>query len=166
MVVLLCCQPQSFANVYYGETIAVMPFENFSETRDVADAVSSSFAQQLTEWSGAFVYHPALIRSTLKADDRFQEKMPAQEKALLLGDVMNASVVIYGAVTEYDGFSPYALGVAIEVVRVDTGERILAKNFSFKGFSLWPEKTRKSLLPRTMNAYIEYVISDLVKSYF
>jgi len=176
-VATFCCQANAYSSVYNSERVAILPFEDFSGTpgEGKGETVSRIFARQFTEWSGAYVYHPQIVRKTLDLDEDDAKTSSLQERALKLGRALGAQLVIYGAVTEYDGFSPYGFAVSIEVTRVADGERLLSRNFSVRGFSLWePEPVsfpaslfrKKPVFPRSMNEYIEKVVNELIRAYF
>ena len=172
-----CCQHTACAAMYHAEKVAILPFDDFSGApgEGKGELVSRIFTRQFTEWSGAYVYHPQIVRQALDPDEEDEKTYALQEKALRLGAALGAQFVIYGVVTEYDGFSPYAFALSIEVVRVSDGEQVLSRNFSARGFALWePEPVsfpaslfqKKTVFPRSMNEYIEKVIKELIRAHF
>lgn len=165
-IMLFCCQAQAYASLYARESICVMPFENFTSAPAVSDTVTASFARQLTRWTGAYVHHPQQVRRVLLDDERFSALRPIGERALTLARELDATLVLYGAVTEYDGFAPYALGVTVELVRAGTGEKLVSRNFFCSGFPVYKNQQKGENPIRTMREYVDYMVEEIIRIYF
>jgi TolB-like protein len=123
------------------ETVAVMPFQNFSDDSDSAERVRDVFMGMLLATEAVYVLPPGEVHRAISRVGVVNPAAPSIEEIKSLAGILKVDVVITGAVREYQLLRSGAstaniISLSLQMIETETGTIIWSASSTKGGITL------------------------------
>lgn len=123
------------------ETVAVLPFENYSDDSDAADRVRDVFMGMLLATEAVYVLPPGEVQRAISRVGVVNPAAPSIEEIKSLAGILKVDVVITGAVREYQLLRSGAstaniISLSLQMIETETGTIIWSASSTKGGITL------------------------------
>lgn len=123
------------------ETVAVMPFQNFTDDSDSAERVRDVFMGMLLATEAVYVLPPGEVHRAITRVGIVNPAAPSIDEIKSLAGILNVDVVITGAVREYKLLRSGAstaniISLSLQMIETETGTIIWSASSTKGGITL------------------------------
>jgi hypothetical protein len=131
-------QQVDFASI---ETVAVLPFQNFSDDSDAAERVRDVFTGMLLATEAVYVLPPGEVQRAISRVGVVNPAAPSIDEIKSLAGILKVDVVITGAVREYQLLRSGAstaniISLSLQMIETETGTIIWSASSTKGGITL------------------------------
>lgn len=144
-----CAKKETQKGVFFNElvdfasieTVAVMPFQNFSDDSDAAERVRDVFMGMLLATEAVYVLPPGEVHRAITRVGVVNPAAPSIDEIKGLAGILNVDVVITGAVREYQLLRSGAstaniISLSLQMIETETGTTIWSASSTKGGITL------------------------------
>ena len=131
-------------NMDFGavQTVAVLPFQNFSGVGEAAERVRNTFMIRLLATGAVYVLPPGEVNRGLMKLSSLPREGPSVEQVKQLGGILKADTIITGVVREYGvarsgSTSANIVSVSVQMIEAKTGLVVWSASSTKGGVSVW-----------------------------
>lgn len=158
-------------NMDFGSlrSVAVLPFENFTQEDYAAERVRDAFSTMLLATGAVYVLPPGEVARGMGSIGRFPREGPSSEQVKQLAGTLGVDAVITGVVLEYGpvrsgSASANVVSVSLQMIEKTSGMVVWSASSTKGGISIWDRLFGGGGKP--MNAVTEKVVNDLLDKLF
>ena len=124
-----------------AKTVAVIPFQNFSNDKDAAERVRDVFSGMLLATEAIYVLPPGEVHRAISRVGIVKPAAPSIEEIKGLSGILGVDVVITGAVREYQVLRSGAstaniISFSLQMIETETGTIIWSASSTKGGITL------------------------------
>lgn len=152
-VLLVCCagcaKKETQKGVFFNElvdfasieTVAVLPFQNFSDDEDSAERVRDVFMGMLLATEAVYVLPPGEVHRAITRVGIVNPAAPSIEEIKSLAGILKVDVVITGAVREYQlvrsgASTANIISLSLQMIETETGTIIWSASSTKGGITI------------------------------
>lgn len=149
LVLLSGCAKESQKGVFFNElvdfasiqTVAVMPFQNLTDSDDAAERVRDVFMGMLLATEAVYVLPPGEVFRGISRVGMINPSAPSIDEIKSLAGILNIDVVITGVVREYQlvrsgATSANIISLSLQMIETETGTIIWSAASTQGGISV------------------------------
>jgi len=123
------------------QTVAVMPFENFTNNQDAAERVRDVFMGMLLATEAVYVLPPGEVQRAISRVAMVNPSAPSIDEIKGLAGILGVDVVITGVVREYQllrsgATSANVISLSMQMIETETGTIIWSASSTKGGITL------------------------------
>ncbi|MDW7771685.1 MAG: hypothetical protein SCH71_02240 [Desulfobulbaceae bacterium] len=144
-----CAEKESQNDVFFNElvdfasiqTVAVMPFQNFTNSQDSAERVRDVFSGMLLATEAVYVLPPGEVQRAISRVGMVDPAAPSIDEIKGLTGILGVDVVITGAVREYQivrsgATTANIISLSLQMIETETGTIIWSASSTKGGITL------------------------------
>jgi hypothetical protein len=158
-------------NMDFGSlrTVAVLPFQNLSDTAEASERVRDTFTGMLLASGALYVLPPGEVARGMSRISRIAPEGPSTEQVKQLGTILGVDGVITGVVREYGTVRSGAtaaniVSVSLTLIEVENGVVVWSAASTHGGVGLWDRLIGGGGEP--MDTVTVKVVDDLLDKLF
>jgi len=158
-------------NMDFGslQSVAVLPFENFTQEDYAAERVRDAFSTMLLATGAVYVLPPGEVARGMGSIGRFPREGPSSEQVKQLAGALGVDAVITGVVLEYGpvrsgSASANVVSVSLQMIEKASGMVVWSASSTKGGITVLDRLFGGGGEP--MNAVTEKVVNDLLDKLF
>lgn len=150
IISLLACGPSSRLTYYHDpdmdfasvRTVAIMPFENFTNTQMAADRVRDIFANSLLATGAVYVIPKGEVGRGINRAGITNPAAPSNEEITKFVSIVKVDALITGTVNEYGTVrsgptSANVISLNVQMIEVQTQKVVWTASATKGGISIW-----------------------------
>jgi hypothetical protein len=150
IISLIACGPSSRLTYFHDpdmdfgsvRTVAIMPFENLSNTQMAADRVRKTFANSLLATGAIYVIPLGEVARGINRAGITNPAAPSREEIARFVGIVKVDALITGTVTEYGTVrsgqaSANVISFSVQMIEVQTQKTVWTASTTKGGISIW-----------------------------
>lgn len=151
------------------QSVAVLPFQDLTRTREAADRVRDTFMVKLLATEAVYVLPSGEVARGISKVGVFSPEGPSAEQVRQLGGILKVEAVITGVLREYGTVrsgttSANVVSLSLQMMEAGTGRVVWSASSTRGGITLLDRLLGTTGEP--MNAVTEEVVDDLLDKLF